>query len=218
MKKILLISLLLAAPLLAQDWELNPDTTFPEEFYIQDTVLIKPTEYPGLSKQIGVFLEKEWGAMIPQVSAKVRPDLQRPYNVLRGDFDGNNKDDWVVVFNSTKNAGYVLFLDGEINLEKNGYGEYIGRVQYYDETFDKYGNLYSYLVQLPADSLNGYKYSFDMLEKGYKLWIETAMPFSHSGFKTRIYNDYSNMYDYAFEYYNKGEMHSIIHDIKTDEE
>ena len=202
----------------AQDWELNPDTTFPEEFYMQDTVLIKPTEYPGLPKNIGVFLEKEWSSMIPLVSAKVRPDLPRPHNVLRGNFDDNGIDDWVVVFYSTKNAGYVLFLDGEITLEKNGYGEYIGRVQYYDETFDKYGNLYSYLVEMPPDSLNNYRYSFDMLEKSYKLWIETAMPFKHSGFKTRIYSDYYNSYDYSFEYYNKGEMHPIIHDIGAEED
>ena len=87
MKKTLLLTVFLATPLFAQDWELNPDTTFPEEFYMQDTVLIKPTEYPGLPKQIGVYLEKKWNAVIPQVSSEWRDDLPRPHNVLRGNFD-----------------------------------------------------------------------------------------------------------------------------------
>ena len=114
MKKILLISVLLAAPLVAQNWELNPDTTFPEEFYMQDTVLIKPTEYPGLPRQIGLYLEKKWNAMIPQVSASVRYDLPRPHNVLRGNFDGNGKEDWAVMAIADNHRDLIVFFDGDL--------------------------------------------------------------------------------------------------------
>ena len=218
MKITLLLALLLAPPLFAQDWELNPDTTFPEEFYMQDTVLIKPTEYPGLPKHIGVFLEKEKNAMIPQVSAKIRPDLPRPHNVLRGNFDGNGIDDWVVMFcdEYCENAGHVLFLDGKITKYKyrNSDEEYIKYVQNYDGLFDNTGNIYSYLVEIPADSLNNYKYDFEMMGKKFRQWVETAMPFEHSGFKERYYDDYTNSYEYYFYYYNAGEVNSLVHDIE----
>ena len=218
MLKTLLISLLLATPLFAQNWELNLDTTFPEEFYMQDTVLIRPTEYPGLPKQIGLYLEKKWNAMIPQVSASVRYDLPRPHNVLRGNFDGNGIDDWVVIYfergkSGREYAGHVLFIDGKIKEFKfpDGDGEYIKYVDQYDKDTSVFeqGTFFCYLEEIKADTLNGYKYNLEIMEEDYRKWVETAMPFKHSGFKTRFYDDIYNIYGNYFYYFSNGELNQI---------
>ena len=218
MKLIIILLMATTAILHAQDWELNPDTTFPDEFYMQDTVLIKPTEYPGLPKHIGIFLEKEWGAMIPQVSAKVRPDLPRPHNVLRGNFDGNGIDDWVVMYfeigkSGREYAGHVLFIDGKIKKYKfpDGDGEYIKYVNQYDEytTIFENGSFCWYLEEVTPEKLNNYKYNLEIMEEDYRNWVETAMPFQHSGFFEKSYDDYGNHYRTYFYFYNKGKINVI---------
>ena len=116
-------------------------------------------------------------------------------------------------------AGFILFLDGVVTKPEGKYPVSGRLVKEYDEDTDIFedGTFYWYLEETTPEQLNDYNYDLEIMEEDYRKWVETAMPFKHSGFLNRLYDDREGYYAYYYYYYHNNELYSIVHDVGIEE-
>ncbi len=111
-KLLLLITAFLisfSGPALAEDWENKLENHLSKVKYLE------PKDFPELPRNIVLELTTR-GCTIPQSYLGPYPEAQKylgtPNNVIKGDFSGENSDEWAVICSINEVSSILVFLKG----------------------------------------------------------------------------------------------------------